>query len=180
MHFGVDVLYHLCNCVRCYDALEWMNCQEKVDPSASWKESWRALERQYAEGRALSIGVSNFGLEQLQELELFANVRPHVVQNFAEPGKIDFAIIDYCKNRNIQFMSYSNLRGRKELSPKLREAISKAAIAHRKTEESVILRSFVQSGVVVIPRSGDVVHMLSNQQIFNWDLTDEEMKSVGW
>ena len=157
-----------------------MNCKEKIDPSATWKESWRALERQYAEGRVLSIGVSNFGLEQLQELELFANVRPHVVQNFAEPGRIDDAVIEFCKNRKIQLVSYSNLRGRKELSPRLREAISKVAVAHGKTEEAVILKSFVQSGIVVIPRSDNIVHLLSNQQIFNWNLTDEEMRSIGW
>ena len=84
-----------------------MHCEDTVDPSATWRESWRALERgkrnsscirnhyhileqkiaAYAEGKVMSIGVSNFNIDLLRELEDLAIVLPHVVQNWFQIQK---------------------------------------------------------------------------------------------
>lgn len=157
-----------------------MNCEESQIPGAGWRESWRALEKEYAEGRVLSIGVSNFALEELQELVAFSAVKPHVVQNYFEPGKINQKLVDYCKDEDIRLMAYSSLRYQETFDEELNFAIHGVANSHWRTSEAILLRSLVQQGVVVIPRSENVVHMLENQQSFHWDLTDEQMKVLGW
>lgn len=58
---------YLCN--SCDTSIDWMHCQDTVDPRGTWRESWRALERAYAEGAVMSIGVSNFHLGLLEELQ---------------------------------------------------------------------------------------------------------------
>jgi diketogulonate reductase-like aldo/keto reductase len=71
---------------KCSPEVEWMHCQTTVDPEGTWQQSWRALEKAYSEGKVQSIGVSNFDVVHLDELLTFANVKPHVVQNFAAIG----------------------------------------------------------------------------------------------
>ena len=53
----------------CDHSIDWMHCDDIVDRAATWRESWRALERAYAEGAVMSIGVSNFHVELLNELK---------------------------------------------------------------------------------------------------------------
>jgi diketogulonate reductase-like aldo/keto reductase len=165
---------------RCIEELSWMNCEESKIPGSSWQESWRALEKEYAEGRVLSIGVSNFALDELKDLVAFSSVKPHVVQNYVQPGKVDFAMLEYCEAENIRFMAYSTLQYRDQLSPELTSSIQEIADLHWRTPEAIVLRSFVQSGIVVVPRSENVVHLLGNQQSFNWELTNSQMKTLGW
>jgi diketogulonate reductase-like aldo/keto reductase len=69
-----------------------MHCQDTVDTSATWEDSYRALERSYSEGKVLSIGVSNFDIHLLRKLERMALVLPHIVQNWAEPGNMDMEV----------------------------------------------------------------------------------------
>lgn len=76
----------------CDHGVSWMHCDDTVDPSATWKESWKALEKAYAEGQVMSIGVSNFDARLLKELEEEAVVMPHLVQNWAEPGSMDLHV----------------------------------------------------------------------------------------
>ncbi|KAL3933884.1 MAG: hypothetical protein SGPRY_000088 [Prymnesium sp.] len=54
-------------------------------PLGTWKESWRALERLYAEGKVRAIGVSNFSPQELAELIDFSHVKPHLVQSWMDP-----------------------------------------------------------------------------------------------
>lgn len=157
-----------------------MNCDESKMPGATWRESWRGLEKEYAEGRVLSIGVSNFELHDLKELVKFSAVKPHVVQNYIEPGKIDHAMLEYCDRENIRYMAYSSLQYRDSFSEDLKKTIQDIADLHWRTPEAIVLRSLVQSGVVVVPRSENVAHMLGNQQSFTWDLTNDQMKALGW
>ena len=157
-----------------------MNCEDAKVPGATWRESWRALEKEYAEGRVLSIGVSNFALSELRELVEFAAVKPHVLQNYVQPDKVDRALVDFCRENDIRFMSYSPLQYRDSFGEDVKKSLQEIADLHWRTPEAVLLRSLVQSGVIIIPRSENVLHMLSNQQSFNWDLTDEQLKKLGW
>lgn len=157
-----------------------MNCAESKIPGASWHESWRALEKEYAEGRVLAIGVSNFALDELRELVEFSSVKPHVLQNYMEPGKIDHELVEYCRKQSIRLMAYSSLHFQDNFSDDIKKSVSQIAEAHWRTPEAILLRALVQKGVTVIPRSENVVHMLSNQQSFNWDLSEEQLGSLGW
>jgi diketogulonate reductase-like aldo/keto reductase len=59
----------------CDPEVEWLRCWDTEDPAGTWRESYRALERAYAEGRVLSIGVSNFDAALLEELHTQGTVR---------------------------------------------------------------------------------------------------------
>ena len=82
----IMIMCRLCGANSCKKRSRSHHCEGIVDPMATWVQSWHALERAFAEGRASSIGVSNFDVTLLEEFKLFANVFPHAVQNFEEPG----------------------------------------------------------------------------------------------
>lgn len=63
----------------CNTEIDWMHCEDTEEPGATWRESYRALEKAYDEGRILSIGVSNFDLPLLQELEQAGTLFIHKV-----------------------------------------------------------------------------------------------------
>ena len=76
-----------------------------------WKQSWRALEYLYDKGHTKSIGVSNFGLKNLQTLIEWARIWPHIVQNWMDPFHQDKEIRDFCENKGIVYIAYSTLGG---------------------------------------------------------------------
>lgn len=88
-----------------------MHCDDTEDSEATWVNSWHALEKAYAEGRVNAIGVSNFdaGLlnafteNKLDGIELNFSVKPHLVQNWGEPGSIDGDVVKWCTDNNAVF-----------------------------------------------------------------------------
>lgn len=166
---------------RCYHHVDWMRCGDIVDPGATWKDSWRAMEKAYAEGTVLSIGVSNFGLELLQEIWDFASVRPHIVQNFADPSNLDLPVREFCYENEILYIPYAMQRNFDRLSYDIKEKISNIAATHAKSEHEIIAKSFLQSHAAVIPRSDNHEHIKSNiNNIFGWRLQDRDMLEIGW
>ena len=122
------------------------HCHTAVDKTATWVNSWYALERAYAEGRVSSIGVSNYNANLLEEFRAFANVLPHAVQNFAEPGELDFDVRAWCARNNAVFIPYSVQRNLKFLPKHLASVIQEAAVVRGVSMNAVILRFFLQSG----------------------------------
>lgn len=166
---------------RCYHHIEWMRCGDIVEADATWRDSWRALEKAYAEGLVISIGVSNFGLELMNEIWQFANVRPHIVQNFADPSNLDLHVRDFCYVNEILYVPYAIQRNYNFLSSEIKTKLSNIANFHDKSPNDVILKMFLQSHAAVIPRSDNVVHLLANiQKLFEWHLNDDEMIDLGW
>ncbi len=82
----IYVTTKLLSIYSCDSIVDWMHCHTTKDPTATWRETWRAFERLYAEGNILSIGVSNFNVALLEELKETAIVLPHLVQNWADPS----------------------------------------------------------------------------------------------
>lgn len=158
-----------------------MRCGEVVDPTATWKESYRALEKAYAEGYIMSIGVSNFGLEILTELWGYATVKPHVVQNFADPSNLDTDVREFCYDKELLYVPYALQRNYNHLSTQLKSLITTISDVHNKTPNEVILKAFLQSHAAVIPRSDNVQHIFANiNNCADWELSDDEMVSLGW
>jgi 2,5-diketo-D-gluconate reductase A len=122
------------------------HCETSEEEHATWVHSWRALERAFAEGRASSIGVSNFDAALLGQFQEFAHVLPHVVQNFAEPGQLDLAVRAWCDSHAAVFMSYSVQRNLAYLPAPLLAALQAVATAHGVSMNAVVLRFFLQTG----------------------------------
>lgn len=67
----------------CYSDIQWMHCDNVVNPEGNWHQSYKALEKAYAEGDIMSIGISNFDAELLGEIHRVSDCLPHLVQNYA-------------------------------------------------------------------------------------------------
>jgi diketogulonate reductase-like aldo/keto reductase len=135
-------------------------------------DSWRALEKLHAEGRARSIGVSNFLVPHLQELIATAKTPPHANQIELSPFLQRRPTVELCKKLGIAIEAYSPLtRGEKLRDPVV------AAIAREigKTPAQVLLRWSVQHGFIVLPKSVHAERIAENAAIFDFALTDEQL-----
>lgn len=169
---------------QCYDDVVWMDCDAVPEGVGTWKESWRALERLYAEGAALAIGVSNFDARLLHELAGLASTMPHVIQNHRDVLFQDEQTIAVAQSYGLWYQAYSSLRGLLDAhNPQYDHARRVlAAIGDRhggKSVAQVALRWEVQQGHGVIPRSFDPAHLHENLAgVLDWALDDEAMAEI--
>lgn len=128
----------------------------------------------------MSIGVSNFDVNLLEELLDFAAVKPHAVQNFATPGSIDTEVRIWCKKHEVVYQPYASIRNLDSLPEDLTFALKRIAFNRGVSIHSVATRFFIQSGASVIPRSSDEIHLRENLEAFKYSLDEAEMKELGW
>ena len=134
---------------------------------------WRQLESLREQGLAREIGVSNFGVERLQKLIRRARRPPAVDQVQFSPFSYRRGVLEYCAEQGIVFEAYSPLeRGRGVRDPTV------VAVAERleRTPAQVLLRWAIQHGAVVIPKSSRRERIVSNAQVFDFELTDGDMR----
>lgn len=135
-------------------------------------DTWRALETLYAEGRMRAIGVSNHYPAHLDELLSQATVVPAVNQIEFSPYCYRPDVVVYCQEKGIQVQGYAPLvRGLKQHDPRL-QAI---AGAHGKSTYQVLVRWSLQHGVVTIPKSVKQARIEENFDVFDFELTSDEM-----
>jgi len=141
-------------------------------------ESWRALEEIYGQGRAKSIGVSNFTVRHLEELLKSSNVTPVVNQIEFHPFLYDEQkdLLRYCAEHNIVIEAYSPLaHGSSALQDEMLIEIGKK---HSKSPAQVVLRWCVQHGTVPLPKASSEDHMDENIHIFDFELEPKDMVSI--
>ncbi len=159
-----------------------MGCDRTVDPNGTWQASYLALERAYAEGLVNSIGVSNFDINLLNDLENDSNFNmlPHIVQNFADFTNLDLDVREWCARNGVIYQPYASGRNIATLPDDIRSTVNDIATSVNQTAYAVQLRFFAQSGAVTIPRSQNLNHLADNLLVFNWDLREEDMIKLGW
>jgi len=144
--------------------------------AADW-EAWRAMESAVRVGTVGLLGVSNVSLEQLQALLNDATIAPAFVQNpcLARFGW-DVYIREFCTEREITYQGFALLAAnRQELaSPRI------AAIAHRhrKTAQQVVFRFALQSEILPLTGTCDVLHMRDNLDVLDFNLSDAELETI--
>jgi len=140
-----------------------------------FKETWKALEKLYREGRVRAIGVSNFHVHHLQDLMKDAEIKPMVNQIEYHPHLTQEEVHAFCKKEGIQLEAWSPLkRGILLDEPVLIEIGQK----YSKTPAQIILRWDLQTEVITIPKSSNVERLKENADIFDFELTSEEMKQI--
>ncbi|WP_431804979.1 aldo/keto reductase [Halobacillus andaensis] len=138
-------------------------------------DTWRALETLYQNGRVRAIGVSNFLEYHLDDLLLHAEITPMVNQVEFHPQLYLEDLLDYCKKNNIQLEAWSPLARAQYLHhPLLHELGEK----YGKSAAQIILRWDVQHGVVTIPKSTKPPRQKENAEIFDFELSREEMEAI--
>jgi diketogulonate reductase-like aldo/keto reductase len=140
-----------------------------------FKETWKALEKLYKEKRVRAIGVSNFQPAHLDALMADAEVKPMVNQVELHPRLAQRELREYCRRHGIQIEAWSPLgQGQLLEDPTLKEIAQK----YGKTTAQVILRWDLQNGVVVIPKSVNADRIASNAQLFDFELSAEDMARI--
>ncbi|KAK5923026.1 hypothetical protein CgunFtcFv8_000032 [Champsocephalus gunnari] len=157
---------------------------------------WRGMEALQASGKVRSIGVSNFSILQLQRLLALCRAPPAVNQIELHPYLVQTEMIELCKSKNIVLTAFSPfgsparppemLRGETDPLRLLEDpVVADIAKKHRHSPAQVLLRFHVQQGVAVIPKSDKPHHILENTKIFDFSLTEEDMRALrgldrGW
>ncbi|MFD2761111.1 aldo/keto reductase [Lentibacillus juripiscarius] len=140
-----------------------------------FKETWKAMEKLYQEGKVRAIGVSNFHVHHLQDLMNDANVKPVIDQVEYHPHLTQEKLRAFCEQEDIQLEAWSPLkRGRILDEP----VITDIAAKYNKTSAQVILRWDIQNYVVTIPKSTHEERIRENTDVFDFELTEEEMRQI--
>jgi diketogulonate reductase-like aldo/keto reductase len=138
-------------------------------------DTWRALTHLYEQKRCRAIGVSNYTIRHLNELLADSPIVPMVNQFELHPFNTRKDLVAYCQEAGIAVTSYSPLsRGRKLASPQL------AAIAdhYHKTPAQTAIRWVLQQNIIVIPKSVHRERIIENAQVFDFEISPEDMKSL--
>ncbi|MFT0763107.1 aldo/keto reductase [Actinomyces sp. F1_1611] len=139
-------------------------------------EAWEALLAAQAEGLVRTVGVSNFTVEQLQELQRATGVLPTVNQIECHPYFPQEQQLAAHRELGIQTISWSPLG--KAAHPADEPVIQEIARAHRVTPAQVVLRWQVQRGSIPIPKTKTPARMVENLDIFGFTLTEEELGRI--
>lgn len=137
--------------------------------------TWKTLEDFKADGRARSIGVSNFQIHHLQELARETGITPAVNQIEVHPYCTNDALRAYGTEHNIVTEGWSPIARGKVLGDPVVQRIARASGAH---PAQVVLRWHIERGDVVFPKSIQPQRMLENFEIFDFELGDEEIEAL--
>ncbi|OCF34511.1 hypothetical protein I316_03552 [Kwoniella heveanensis BCC8398] len=138
-------------------------------------KQWKALEDLVEQGKAKAIGVSNYGVKHLQEMEKYAQIPPAVNQIELHPWCQQPAIVAYCQSHNIALEAYSPMvQGKKANDPTL----TKIAEETGKSWAQVLIRWSLQRGFIPLPKSDTKERIISNMEVFDFELSDAQMDAL--
>lgn len=148
-------------------------------PTANWREGYKQLVKAYKEGKIKAIGVSNFEGKYIEEcLEEF-DVKPQVIQVECHPFFPQHELRKITDKEDIRIMSWYPLGG-KGMTGELLNSPTVLALAKKygKSSAQIVLRWHVEMGFVVIPGSKNVDHIRDNLDLFDFALSEEDMKRI--
>lgn len=137
--------------------------------------TWRAMENIYLEKRVRAIGVSNFHIPHLLDLLSSCRILPMVNQVEFHPHLIQPLLLKYCQYNEIQYEAWSPLMQGQAVSIPL---LQKMAEKYGRTVAQIVLRWDIQMGVVTIPKSINPDRIRENFEIFDFEISEEDMKQI--
>ena len=140
--------------------------------------SWRAMEKAYRAGKVRAIGVSNFQAGRFYDFAHYVDVKPMVNQLQCNPLVQQQGIEPLLAEHDTKMMAWGPLGGEGAEGVVKNELLASIGEGYRKTAAQVALRWLTQRGIVAIPKSTHVERMRQNLNIFDFTLTDEEMKRI--
>ena len=146
----------------------WPNHCTKEEERVTWKEGWHNLEQAMNEGHVKTIGISNFDVNELNELIRVSNTKIAVIQNWMDPFHQNKDVRALAKEHGIVYMAYSSFGTQWDgkfdgVNPVFTDdLLADIAEKHGTTISAVVLSWLLQEGVVAIPRSTSVEHIQQN------------------
>ena len=137
---------------------------------ATW--AWPGMEAARERGYARSIGVSNFSVEELDQVTSIATTQPVINQVQFSPFEYRRALLDACNEHRVAVEAYSPLGTGRHLSDPLVAQVSERV---GRTPAQVLLRWGIQRGTIVLPKSTHEERIRENAQIFDFALSDDDM-----
>ena len=148
-------------------------------PGANDVKAYKAMEKFHSEGKVKSLGLSCFYVKELSEFLPKINVKPVLVQNEIHPYYQDTEVIEFIHRNDIVVQAWYPLGGRGFQGELLKDPVLvDIAKAHGKSVVQVILRWHWQRNVVAIPGSSNPAHIAENHDIFDFELSAEEMRRI--
>jgi methylglyoxal/glyoxal reductase len=138
-------------------------------------DTWKAMEEFHEKGLIRAIGVSNFLVHHLEDFLPECKVVPAVNQVEFHPELIQPELLEYCKKKGIQPEAWSPIMKGKVLNIPVLQALG---AKYQKTPVQIVLRWDIQKGVVTIPKSVHPERIISNAEIFDFELNDEDMAKI--
>lgn len=167
------------------DYLDLYMFHSKIANKEREKEAWRALEKLHKAGVIHALGLSNYGIEEIKRILSFAEVKPVYLQirydvyhpgySFAHAGQEN--VVSWAQSQGITVLGYSTLSGwpNKALPTVKDPYVTTLASKYKKTSAQLLLRHSLQKGVAVIPKSTDPGRMKANTEIFDFEISAEDM-----
>lgn len=141
------------------------------------KEMWLALEQLYKQGKAKSIGVSNWGVGHIEELKSYAKEVPipHVNQIELHPWCQQSTVVEYCQKNSIVIEAYSPLVRNYKAND---ETLVRVAKGYGKSTAQVLVRWCLQRGFVPLPKSDDPGRIKENANVYDFEISGQDMKTM--
>ncbi|KEG10209.1 prostaglandin F synthase [Trypanosoma grayi] len=142
-------------------------------------ETWRALEKLYEEKKVRAIGVSNCEPHHLSEIIKECKIKPMVNQVELHPRLQQHVVRNFCKQHDIAVTAWSPL-GKGDRTGILHDPVlCEIAKAHGRSPAQIVLRWDIQLGIVTIPKSTHQERIRENFNVWDFQLTTEEMQRIG-
>ena len=156
------------------DYLDLFLIHHPIDNKEHFKQTWEVLEEYHEKGILKSIGVSNFDKDLLDEMKTFAKVKPAVNQiqvNLKEPNN---KLIELLQSLDIVPVAWGPMKATDEQI----EVLTEIGHSYDKSWAQVLLRYQIQRGVVVIPKSHNRDNQAANFDLFDFELTNDDMSRI--
>lgn len=140
-------------------------------------DTWREMEQLYEEGLVKNLGFANCHQHHIEDILSICKVRPVVNQIEIHPLFTQKPLIEYCKSVGIQPEAYSPIAQNDDRMTRNRTLLA-IGKKYNKSLQQVIIRWHIENGVVPIPRSIHESRLASNLDVFDFSLTDEEIKAI--
>lgn len=150
--------------------IHWPHEDERVR-----SETWKAMEDIYNSGKAKAIGVSNYQLHHLGEMDSYAEIMPAMNQIEVHPFWYRKDLVEFCHSHDIAVTNYSPLMRAHHMKD---PTIVSIARAHKKTPAQILLRWGIQLANVVIPKAAKAEHIRENIDVFDFELTKKDMEKL--
>ena len=146
-------------------------------PSGNYVAGYRLMEKAYKEGKVKAIGLSNFTKEQSQEILAICEVKPAVLQTEVHPYFQEQELKEFLAKEDIKIQAWYPL-GHGDAALLNDETIVELSKKYQKSTAQIILRWHIQAGNIVIPGSKNPAHIKANFDLFDFALTEDEMKKI--
>ena len=140
-------------------------------------EAYKEMEKLYKEKKIRAIGVSNFTIDQLKELMSKTFINPAMNQIEVHPYLANNELVSFCQEKGIAVTAYKPIGGGD--GDLLENSVMiEIAKSHKKSPAQISLRWGIQRNIIVIPKSTHKERIIENLDVFDFELTDEEMNKI--